>query len=322
MIQTLRFFTNFNNLQNFQKFQNTDESPYFYMNHDRTRDEMPTPAHSSKLTKHRGECVLLQDDYFQISTFACMKPWKLLDSEFLVNAPWLKVAKEKCELPNGKVIDDFYTLWQPDWVLILARTKEGKWVMTEQYRHGTGKIALEFPAGIIDKGETPEEAAIRELQEECGYCLDERLETRDERCETVSSSSCRGTADASSKVLIKKMTGSFVASPLRMTSKSDADASAGSLRPCSAQAATLAKNDNNGVMYVGNFPVNPDRHRGKFHVVFIDGVERLGKTHFDDTEEIETFLYTDEEFQAKIADGTFDHPLQIAGYFKWKLTQK
>ena len=232
-----------------------------------------------------------------------------MSSEFLVNAPWLKVAKEKCELPNGKVIDDFYTLWQPDWVLILARTKEGKWVMTEQYRHGPGKIALEFPAVIIDKGETPEEAAVRELQEECGYCLDERRETRDERCETVSSSSCRGTADASSKVLIKKMTGSFVAS-------------AGSLQPCSAQAATLAKNDNNGVMYVGNFPVNPDRHRGRFHVVFIDGVERLGKTHFDETEDIETFLYTDEEFQAKIADGTFDHPLQIAGYFKWKLTQK
>ena len=100
-----------------------------------------------------------------------------------MDAPWLKVAKETCELPNGKVIDDFYTLWQPDWVLILARTTEGKWVMTEQYRHGTGKIALEFPAGIIDKGETPEKAAIRELQEECGYVLDERRETKDERGE-------------------------------------------------------------------------------------------------------------------------------------------
>ena len=75
------------------------------------------------------------------------------------------------------------------------------------------------------------------------------------------------------------------------------------------------------IRYVGNFPVNPDRHRGRFHVVFIDGVERLGKTSFDDTEDIETFLYTDEEFQAKIADGTFDHPLQIAGYYKWALTQ-
>ncbi len=193
------------------------------------------------------------------SKFEGMKPWKLLSSEFLVDAPWLKVAKETCELPNGKVIDDFYTLWQPDWVLILARTKEGKWVMTEQYRHGTGKIALEFPAGIIDKGETPEEAAIRELQEECGYRLEEG------RC------------------------------PL--------------------------SGGHDSIIYLGSFPVNPDRHRGKFHVVFIDGVERLGKTSFDDTEDIETFLYTDEEFQAKVADGTFNHPLQIAGYFKWKLSQ-
>ena len=194
-----------------------------------------------------------------------------MDSEFLVDAPWLKVAKETCELPSGKVIDDFYTLWQPDWVLILARTKEGKWVMTEQYRHGTGKIALEFPAGIIDKGETPEEAAVRELQEECGYVLDERrenaamrLQTRDERDE---------------------------------------------------------RRGHDSIIYLGSFPVNPDRHRGRFHVVFIDGVERLGKTSFDDTEDIETFLYTDEEFQAKVADGTFNHPLQIAGYFKWKLSQ-
>ena len=188
-----------------------------------------------------------------------MKPWKLLKTEYLVDAPWLKVAKETCELPNGKVIDDFYTLWQPDWVLILARTAEGKWVMTEQYRHGTGKIALEFPAGIIDKGETPEQAAIRELQEECGY----------------------GSAH---------------------------------LAPKSAQ--------NDTIKYLGAFPINPDRHRGVFHVVFIDGVVKGGSTHFDSTEDIESFELTDEELQKKMADGTFNHPLQIAGYFKFKLSQK
>ena len=124
---------------------------------------------SATAQKPRLQCVF--------SKFRIMKPWKMLSSELLVDAPWLKVAKEKCELPNGKVIDDFYTLWQPDWVMILPRTKDGKWVMTKQYRHGIQKIALEFPAGIIDKGETPELAAIRELQEECGYTLDERRET-------------------------------------------------------------------------------------------------------------------------------------------------
>lgn len=194
-----------------------------------------------------------------------MKPWKLLKTEYLVDAPWLKVAKETCELPNGKVIDDFYTLWQPDWVLILARTAEGKWVMTEQYRHGTGKIALEFPAGIIDKGETPEQAALRELQEECGYGLDS------------------------------------------------------STTPIALCAPGSAQNDT--IRFIGTFPVNPDRHRGVFHVVFIDSVVKSGSTHFDSTEDIESFELSDEDLQKKMADGTFNHPLQIAGYFKLKLSK-
>lgn len=208
-----------------------------------------------------------------------MKPWKLLNSEYLVDAPWLKVAKETCELPNGKVIDDFYTLWQPDWVLILARTAEGKWVMTEQYRHGTGKIALEFPAGIIDKGETPEQAAVRELQEECGYGIEKQ-------CVTLSEAS-----------KMRSRTGLESSTPLR-----------------SAQNDTIS--------YLGSFPVNPDRHRGKFHVVFIDGAVKGGSTHFDSTEEIESLLLSDEELQAKMADGTFNHPLQMAGYLKYKLQKR
>ena len=209
-----------------------------------------------------------------------MKPWKLLKTEYLVDAPWLKVAKETCELPNGKVIDDFYTLWQPDWVLILARTAGGKWVMTEQYRHGTGKIALEFPAGIIDKGETPEQAALRELQEECGYRIDPRLREDDNGAREDDNGE-----------------------------REDDDG---------------AREDDKGkaIRYLGTFPVNPDRHRGVFHVVFIDRVVKAGATHFDSTEDIESFELSDEELQKKMADGTFNHPLQIAGYLKFKLSQK
>ena len=231
-----------------------------------------------------------------------MKPWKLLSSEFLVDAPWLKVAKEKCELPNGKVIDDFYTLWQPDWVLILARTTDCKWVMTEQYRHGTGKIALEFPAGIIDRGETPEEAAIRELQEECGYVLDERRENAAMRLQT------RDECVSNNKTHYD-----FCMDPIAATTSCP--------KMTETKQAPTPYNIK-PITYLGSFPVNPDRHRGKFHVVFIDGVERSGKTSFDDTEDIETSTISDKELQAKIAEGTFNHPLQIAGYFKWKLTQK
>jgi 8-oxo-dGTP pyrophosphatase MutT (NUDIX family) len=133
--------------------------------------------------------------------------------------------------------------------------------MTEQYRHGTGKIALEFPAGILNKGETPEQAALRELQEECGYRPDRDSST-----------------------------------PLR-----------------SAQ--------NDTIRFIGTFPVNPDRHRGVFHVVFIDVVKKAGSTNFDSTEEIETRELSDEDLQKKMADGTFNHPLQMAGYLKWRLTR-
>ena len=269
-----------------------------------------------------------------------MKPWKLLDSENLVDVPWLKVAKEKCELPNGKVIDDFYTLWQPDWVMILPRTKDGKWVMTKQYRHGIQKIALEFPAGIIDKGETPEDAAIRELQEECGYTLDERretwfdrltnlderrenaamrLQTRDEsgeRCSHV----CMDPICCASRMTAEGRSPSGTESGMTSGTHDNNRDVTGSF---ATESVTIPNPyDLKPITYLGSVSVNPDRHRGHFHVVFIDGVERLGNTHFDDTEDIETLTLTDEELQAKIADGTFDHPLQIAGYFKWKLTQK
>lgn len=228
-----------------------------------------------------------------------MKPWKLLDSEYLVDAPWLKVAKEKCELPNGKVIDDFYTLWQPDWVMILARTKDCKWVMTKQYRHGTQAIELEFPAGMIDQGETPEEAAIRELQEECGFChpgfIPGSVDADEYRCQN--------------EVQHDNADENVAAQPQTTNAQGE----------CCRNPNTYNLTP---TTYLGSFSMNPDRHRGRFHMVFIDSVERLGNTHFDDTEDIETVTLSDEEFQAKIADGTFNHPLQIAGYFKWKLTQK
>lgn len=98
-----------------------------------------------------------------------LKPWKTLSSTPILDTPFLKVQRESCELPNGDVIPDFYTIWQPDWVLLLARTEDGEWLMERQYRHGSKKISTEFPAGILERGESPVEAARRELQEECAY---------------------------------------------------------------------------------------------------------------------------------------------------------
>lgn len=61
------------------------------------------------------------------------------------------------------------TIELTDWCSIAARTTDGGWVLVEQHRHGVDAITLEPAGGIVDEGETPMAAALRELTEETGY---------------------------------------------------------------------------------------------------------------------------------------------------------
>ena len=98
-----------------------------------------------------------------------MDKWKVLSSEYLIRKPWLTARCDRLELPDGRIMPEYYVLEYPDWVNVIAITKDGKFVMERQYRHAAGVTAYELPCGVKEKGETPLEAAQRELAEETGY---------------------------------------------------------------------------------------------------------------------------------------------------------
>jgi ADP-ribose pyrophosphatase len=63
-------------------------------------------------------------------------------------------------------------------VAVLALDEQGRMLCVQQPRRAIGRATVEAPAGLIDPGETPEQAARRELQEEAGLDADMALLTR------------------------------------------------------------------------------------------------------------------------------------------------
>jgi ADP-ribose pyrophosphatase len=99
--------------------------------------------------------------------------WKTLSSEYLFKDLWFTVRKDRCERPDGKIVDPYYVYEFPEWVTAVAFTKDGKIIMERQYRHACGLTMYEIPGGCVDDTDRDLESAIaRELVEETGYVFD------------------------------------------------------------------------------------------------------------------------------------------------------
>lgn len=80
-----------------------------------------------------------------------------------------RVRRDWNRSPDDGAVRDFYVLEMPDWVQVIALTPAGQFVMVEQFRPGSRTVTTEFPAGLVEEGETAEECAARELEEETGH---------------------------------------------------------------------------------------------------------------------------------------------------------
>jgi ADP-ribose pyrophosphatase len=96
-----------------------------------------------------------------------MERWTLRESEPVVTSPWLTIERNRY-VRDGLDVEDYYVLRRKPFVVIVAVASDDSVLMVREYRAATDQTYLAFPAGYIEPGEDPCDAARRELREETG----------------------------------------------------------------------------------------------------------------------------------------------------------
>ncbi len=93
--------------------------------------------------------------------------WSVKGEKELLKTPVFTVNETDSLSPDGKE-GHYVVMDAPDWVIVIPELN-GKFLMVKQWRHGNNSLSIEFPGGVINRGEKPEIAANREMEEETGY---------------------------------------------------------------------------------------------------------------------------------------------------------
>ncbi len=94
---------------------------------------------------------------------------RICDRGIAFDTPWVRLTRKTVDFGLGTPAAEYFALELPDYTAICPRTRAGKIIIVRQYRPAIERYSWEFPAGLIDKAETPETSIQRELVEEAGY---------------------------------------------------------------------------------------------------------------------------------------------------------
>jgi ADP-ribose pyrophosphatase len=98
------------------------------------------------------------------------KAWKVVESKVIIDHRFIRIREDLLEHPDdGRRFDYLYLESPTDAVATVALTDDGCVILTRQYRHPVGRVIYDLPAGRPEMGESPQQAAARELEEETGY---------------------------------------------------------------------------------------------------------------------------------------------------------
>ncbi|MDI9338436.1 MAG: NUDIX hydrolase [Alphaproteobacteria bacterium] len=109
--------------------------------------------------------------------------WKTLNTRYVYENNFLKIRQDDCLNYQGETLNPYYICEMTDWVVAIARTVDGKFILEKSYRHAIQEVHYEIPAGCIDLSDADSlEAIKRELLEETGYVFNNYLYLGTTRC--------------------------------------------------------------------------------------------------------------------------------------------
>ena len=100
-------------------------------------------------------------------------PWDMQENNLHADCRIFEVRKQRLKRRSDGLEGEFFVLDTNDWVNVLALTTDDKIILVRQFRYGSKEQSLEPPGGVVERGEDPVVAGLRELQEETGYVGEE-----------------------------------------------------------------------------------------------------------------------------------------------------